>query len=124
MGVYPGRAFRLGFELCWGTRQERGSSLWRDPNDEAVTHGVLGSFHREAPAAGIRLPGGGLGSAGAFQKRWEPFWATLEWHRRRETVLPLARNTSVAMQQRPCTERARHLFSADRGRNSHSPKAH
>jgi hypothetical protein len=27
------------------------------------------------------------------------------------------------MQQGPCTERARHLFSADRGRNSRSPEA-
>ena len=45
------------------------------------------------------------------------FVATLGRHRRRETAPSLAKNASVAMQQRPCTERARHLFSADRSVN-------
>jgi hypothetical protein len=38
----------------------------------------------------------------------------LERHRRRETVPPSAKNTAVAVQQRPSAERARRLFSADR----------
>jgi len=44
-------------------------------------------------------------------------------HRRRETAPTLAKNTSVAMQQRPGTERARHLSSAHRGVDFGSAKA-
>ena len=58
----------------------------------------------------------GLGLVGAFHKRKATFGATLDRHRRRETAPPLAKNACVAMQQGPCTDR--HLFSADRGRNS------
>jgi hypothetical protein len=54
----------------------------------------------------------GLGLVGVFHKRKATFWATLERYRRRETAPPLAKNTSVAMQQRPRTERARRLFSS------------
>jgi hypothetical protein len=60
----------------------------------------------------------GLGLVGSFHKRKATFWATLVRHRRRRTAPPLAKDASVAMQQRPHTERARHVFSADCGRNS------
>jgi hypothetical protein len=46
----------------------------------------------------------GSGRLGRFRRygsHEKAFWATLERHRRRETAPPLAKNTSVALQQGP-----------------------
>jgi len=64
---------------------------------------------------GVWLPGGAR-VLGAFRKRKATFWATLERHRRPETPPSLAKDASVAVQQRPSAERARRLLSTDRGR--------
>jgi hypothetical protein len=68
-------------------------------------------IRQEVDSAAIRLPGGVQVGSGVSEALGA-FWATLEQHRRRETAPSLAKNTSVAMQQKPCTERTRHLFSA------------
>jgi len=49
---------------------------------------------------GFGLPGG-VSVGRSVHKRKATFWATLKGHRRRETALPLAKNTSVATQQGP-----------------------
>jgi hypothetical protein len=41
----------------------------------------------------------GVSVGRSVHKRKATFWATLKGHRRRETALPLAKNTSVATQQ-------------------------
>jgi hypothetical protein len=77
-------------------------------------------------SARIWLPGGvqvASGRFGRYRSRERPFWANLERHRSSETAPSLSKGSSVAMQQRPRTERAGHLFSADRRVDLASAKA-
>jgi len=90
---------------------------------DSFCHGWIGlGDPQEADSAGVASREG-LGLVGAFHKCKATFWATFERHRRHETAPSLAKNTSVAMQQRLCTERARHLFSADLCQHPRGSKA-